>query len=240
MVTDEGMAAVATLQNLDTLIFGTQSPHVTDSGLAPFKALTKLTYLDLNFKKQSAITLSALSDLNALTELKTLLVYGIQQDDSVLNLSPLKNLENVSLNITGGLRDRDMACLADLKKLRWLQGIEGISDAGVVHIAGLTELDRIFFRGNRITDASLQILGGLPKMNSLSLEGDFSNEGLKTLERLQGLQNLRLTSVTPLDNKALEQLAEALPNLASLNGATPAAGTALSANSRPRARRAAN
>ncbi len=180
-MTDLGIAAIATMHDLESLNIMTTSTEITNAGVAELASLTKLKHLDLFFNKRSNITLSAISQLNALTSLTYLQVYGVHQDDSVLDLSGLLNLDTVAILVEGGMHDEDLACFSGLENLRWLQSVTGITDAGVAHIAKLKKLDRLGIGGEGLTDAALEQLKGLTSMDTLNIEGSFTDSGIQHL-----------------------------------------------------------
>jgi beta-lactamase regulating signal transducer with metallopeptidase domain len=216
-ITDDGLAAISGLRELTSFSLLTGSEDITDAGVSKLAALNKLKTLSLSFSKRSGITLSALTQLNALTPLTNLDIKSAHQDGSVLDLSPLRDLRIASFYIFGGLHDEDLVCFSGMKNLRWLQGLNGITDAGVAHIAGMTQLDRLGIGGEGVTDAALAQLKGLQALDTLSVEGDFTDAGLRALYGLKGLHWLTLQSETPLSDASQERLIAALPNLTSYN-----------------------
>jgi beta-lactamase regulating signal transducer with metallopeptidase domain len=222
-ITDLGVGAVAGMRNLESLSLFSQSQELTNEGVATLANLSRLNYLAVGFNKRANVTLSALSQLKSLTSLTYLQASGFHQDDSVLDLSTLENLTYVAINIYGGMRDEDLVCLSELKNLRWLQGVQDISDAGAAHIAKMTNLDRLNIRGEGLTDAALEQFQNLTAMDMLTVEGSFTDSGLQKLRALQGLHFLTVASDPPLSQDAQERLIFALPNLTVYNQ-SPLAG----------------
>ncbi len=216
-ITDTGLTAIGSLSNLESLSIMTGSKEVTNIGVGELAHLKKLRNLSLNLNRKSGVTLAALTRLNSLTALTDLKVYGINQDDSVLDLSPMVALEKVSLNVEGGMRDEDVACFSGMSKLQWLGELSGISDAGVAHIAGLTQLVRLYTKGEALTDAALLQLKGMNALDSLGVTGDFTDAGLQELHALKGLHWLTVKSATPLSDASQERLVASLPNLTMYN-----------------------
>ena len=130
--TDAGMAHIAKLRNLRELYLAF-APQITNEGLAKLAAMKSLEHLSL--PRESKITVSGLSHLNSLSNLTHLKAYGINQDNSGLDISGLVNLEwlNISAKIGEGrdqlavLGDEDLECLAKLKRLEWLMVSTGKS-----------------------------------------------------------------------------------------------------------------
>jgi len=215
-MTDAGLESLSNLSELRELSLLTWSGNLTGDGVVSLGRLKKLRKLDLSLSK-SDVPLSALSGLNTLTNLTHLDVDGFQQDGSILDLSPLQRLKQVALNIEGGLRDDDVACLAGLEQLRWVRNLSGVSDAGVAHLAGLTRIERLGFSGHGVTDQSLASLRGMEVLDTLAVGGSFTDEGLRNLASLKCLHWLTVNSDTPLSGAAQERLVDSLPNLTLYN-----------------------
>ncbi len=87
-----------------------------------------------------------------------------------------------------------------------------VTDAGLVHLKALTEIEVLDLTGTQVTDAGLVHLKALKNLQGLDLSGtqvtDIGLEGLKTLSKLQYL-GLVFTQVT---DEGLMKLQQALPN----------------------------
>ena len=87
-----------------------------------------------------------------------------------------------------------------------------VTDAGLAHIKGLTNLKRLFLGLTKVTDAGLVHLKGLTNLEELALNrSGVAGPGLAHLKGLTKLKylNLRDTNVTDASVKKLQQ---ALPN----------------------------
>jgi serine/threonine protein kinase len=84
----------------------------------------------------------------------------------------------------------DLACLQELSELiglRWVSMPNGITDAGLVHLAGFS-LDHLTLVGCSITPAGWAHLANLSRLCSLDLTGaDITGFGMDQLDRLGGL-----------------------------------------------------
>ena len=117
------------------------------------------------------------------------------------------------------------AGLEHLKGLTELRGLSlmrtRVTDAGLEHLKGLTKLQRLSLMRTRVTDTGLEHLKGLTKLQSLSLRGtQITDAGLKHLTALSGLQELILgggiaISRTQITDAGLEHL-KALSGLQTL------------------------
>jgi len=216
-ITDEGMPHIAALSHLKGLLLAS-APGVTNDGLAKLGALKSLQTLSLPSK--SEVTLSGLNHLNALADLRYLKASGIEPPgygEGPMDLSGLTRLEQLSLP---PVRDQDLACLAGLERLKWLQmgsALNAISDAGMAYLRGLRSLERLSIGGDRITDKGLACLANLKTLNFIQIKGNFSDRGLRHLEGLGGLGLLRIDSGTWVSSAAIKRLRERLPNLTTFN-----------------------
>ena len=58
-----------------------------------------------------------------------------------------------------------------------------VTDDGLVHLAGMTELRRLYLKNTRITDSGLEHLKGLTKLNQLDLRSTkVTDVGVKKLQ----------------------------------------------------------
>ena len=96
-----------------------------------------------------------------------------------------------------------MLSLLALKRAR---PVAPISDAGLVHLQGLTNLVTLHVSGERVTDAGLEHLQGLTGLLSLTLDGTgVTDAGLKHLQGLTRLLSLNLPN-TGISDAGLEHL----------------------------------
>lgn len=233
-VTDEGIVSLTKLTNLQELKL-TFCPKFTDKGLLKIANMKNLKKLSMTFAtydnpKQTYATISGLACLNALTNLKSLVLTGVIQDGSGLNLSNLKNLE--SLHITCKVtsmqkrgvsvfpiyqlfNDQDLACLENLKNLRSLSlsGSDSITDKGLMHLKNLTNLEYLTLSEASLTDEGLAYLKNMKKLNYLSIGGSFTEYGLQNLKELKALESLYLHPDSAIPNRAVKELKNSLPFL---------------------------
>lgn len=237
-ITDEGMRHVAKLTNLKKLmLFGCE--NVTNEGLAQLTTLKSLRDLYIT---DSKITIGGLSYLNEMPELYKLDLFDIEQDHSGLNISGLTNLEELGLSlkiervdrennllITQKITGADLVCLAKLKRLRWLQGINGVTDTGLKKMSGLTNMERLGFGATGLTDDGLKCLANMKNLDLLHINNKYpakasgaggrilTDEGLRYLEGLKMLTYLQIDSDNNFSAAAIQRLRRGLPNLYALN-----------------------
>lgn len=95
----------------------------------------------------------------------------------------------------GQATDDGLRIIGTLKHLRilYLWACPDVTDAGIIHLANLSDLEKIAITNSRIGDDSLGLLGSRPKMQAMLLQfNQFSDNGLA---RLKGCDHLRTLSL---------------------------------------------
>lgn len=112
-------------------------------------------------------------------------------DDGLKWLEPLNELEDLTLGSTShpmsGVTDAGLVHFAGLKRLKTL-GLSGtsVTDAGLEHLLVLENLEQVDLSDNRITDRGLSVLARLPRLKVLLLEGtDVSERAIRRLQHSQ-------------------------------------------------------
>ncbi len=103
--------------------------------------------------------------------------------------------------------------LARLNHLSYATSDTGLSDACLIPIQGLRQLQELDLAGNRITDAGTALIAGMPELESLDLTAtEVGDAGLVHLQTLKKLKRLSLggTRVTPQGARALQSALPAL------------------------------
>lgn len=225
-ITDEGISQVAKLTNLRELtLFG--CTEITNEALAKISTLKHLERLSINVCPK--VTIAGISYLNAIPGLIELDAQGMEQDNSILNISKLTKLEKLFLipkiKVAGDhiirepVRDQDLQCLANLKNLKNFQigNVGQISDSGMAHLAGLTNLEILIISGRDLTDDGLKYLANMKKLGRLIISGGkFTDKGLRHLEGLKSLGAIELEGESNFTVAGLRRLRAELPNLALL------------------------
>lgn len=147
------------------------NPQVKDADLQGIEELTELRQLELNDSQITGEGLQLLKGLKRLVALRLFCGKKIT-DKAVENIADLKQL-----------RELDLRVLDDGQ-------YEQLTDAGVEHLKGLTELQKLSLSGHIITDAALKYLKGMKKLEYLDLNVNKKITG-SGLEYVNGLGKLR-------------------------------------------------
>lgn len=134
---------------------------------------------------------------------------------SVRALAQNDERKEVSFYLQGAaIKDADIAPVAQVPKVAYLHlGKTGITDAGMVHLKGLAELEQLHLEGTRIGDSGLANLKDLKKLTYLNLYNTgVSDAGLAHLAGLTALKNLYLWQ-TKVTGAGVAKLKQALPNV---------------------------
>ena len=121
----------------------------------------------------------------------------------VLPLAQNTNLLHVeSVSVAKDINDEHLALLEPLApQLAWLYlNKTNITDAGLKHLSGLTQLRRLHLANTAITDAGVKQLAGLENLETLNIYGTKVSTGvLETLAKLPKLKKVFLyaTDVEP-------------------------------------------
>lgn len=191
------------------------SSKAGDSAIALLKGFKELKYLKLD---QSDVTDEGLAHLKSLPKLTDLHIFrAYVSDEGLKHVGALSELTSLDIkpSIVQGLpefTDAGMAHLGGLKKLESLDVRNcRIGDAGLTHLKGLVNLRELRvgdgFDDAPITDASLPVIGGLAKLETLNLNRTaVTDSGLKHPAGLRELKVLSL-SKCPVGDAGMEHLA---------------------------------
>ncbi len=142
------------------------------------------------------------------------------------NQQPDGPVVSVDLSDNQKLKDDDLKLLSSFPDLRELH-LHGttITDAGLKHLAGLTNLTYLGLIGaENITDEGLKELVGLQKLEELRIGNTgITDAGLKELAKLKNLKMVGLIG-TPVTEEGLKEFSEALPDMHHNRGAEAMGG----------------
>jgi len=216
-ITDAGMEKLSECACLKALSL--QYCPITDKGLAQLAKLKSLTRLRI-YKTQ--VTGDGLAVLKELPFLKDLTLDHMNLGETgIAQLAGLKSLERLNLAYLDiGIRNEDLAHLADLTSLKFLDirlrdvSESSITNNGLVHLSNLTNLEFLRVSGNKkITDAGLKHLSNLKNIELLWFYNcPITDAGLKHLEGLTSLRTLVLWK-SQVTEKGMAWLKKKIPRL---------------------------
>lgn len=177
-LTDDGLASLANLTNLETLSL--RRTDITGVGFKQLTGLKKLQNLELN---DTFVTDDGLEQIGAIESLQLLQIARTN-----ITSAGLKHLAKLE-----GLKELDLTDTA-------------VDDEGLRPLSGLTTLESLQLRRTRVTDEGLLQLDTLRNLETLNLsETKVTDAGLPHLYRLKKLQSL-YTSDTAVTQDALDKL----------------------------------
>lgn len=227
--TPQGIERLACLDHLETLTLG--SSGLCDDSLKALNGLSNLR--DLTLMCDGELTLSDLNALNSLSDLESLSVCDVNPDERPWDLSGLKNLRRLSINVRHDPTKADGAYrlgsnVLDPGNLAWLSGLTrletfslhgvGMDDAGFAYLAPLTDLKHLYVTGSPdLTDEALGYLAHMHRLDSLTIwSSQITTSGIGHLCSLETLHSVHICSAGRLSGQAVVHLRMELPLLQSL------------------------
>lgn len=134
---------------------------------------------------------------------------GRRFDAAVIKrISDLTSLEEIDARHCIRMRDVDLMNFADLKNLRKLKLPAGISDAGVLHLSGQTELTQLLFQDAAITAAGMQHLKLMTNLEELGFWRCtlLTDEGFDHVTKMTSLKRLDLRRCAKLTDGTLKRI----------------------------------
>ncbi|HUQ90614.1 MAG TPA: hypothetical protein VM120_02960 [Bryobacteraceae bacterium] len=225
-ITDVGLSHIAGLRRLKKLnLAGT---GISDAGIEVLRGLTELEELNLYRTKVSNAGLDGLRGLKKLLEADVR--YSRVTPAGVESLRaglPSVRVLYTEQAASSAMTDAQLAKLPRDSRTLNLEGAQ-ISDAGLRHVARLTNLEELNLSNTSVSDAGLAHLAGLQKLRKVVLantyvEGEglahlksvadldvhgspLTNGAVSVLAGLTGLRRLSLASTDISDGAALDQL----------------------------------
>jgi Leucine-rich repeat (LRR) protein len=203
---DMTLATVGKLPNLTALKH--RSTAVTDSGLADLAASQSLESL---LMQDFAITSAAGRDLAKLGKLSSLEIFRCQGfgSEGVLALAGMR-LARLTLRDLPDIGDSALAVLAELPHLKrlYLHELASLGDEGLRHLASAQELEVLdIWSAPRMTDATVQLIAGLPNLKELSIrETGVTEASVGAIASMPTLQSLTFKDNGPLSAENREKL----------------------------------
>lgn len=209
-LSDDSLVGLESLGRLKS--FAIWSDQITDHGLTSIGGLRQLESLSVSVN----VTRRGLNELSGFTRLRTLDVRSSASpsggvDEIPLKLSALTNLQTLSLHNLS-LRDGDLASLADMRHLDWLVLDGRFTENGLQPLGGLAELRLLDVTGiSCVNGDGLVHLGGLKKLEDLTLGGQITDAALTRLPPLPSLWSLRIVTDEAIRPETLARLKQILP-----------------------------
>lgn len=188
LVTDKGVKQLGTQNQLESL--GLSGTQITDASVQQLASLKRLKFLDLS---STRVTGGGIQTLGGLKQLRTLRLESTRTSDECLALiATLPNLWQLDLKDTR-VTDHGLAALSRCKNLRSLDvsrsfdaSLPSVSDVGAKLISRIKTLVYLDLSEQDLTDAGLEHLASMPKLEQLYLghsKPKFSAKGLEQFTR---------------------------------------------------------
>ena len=210
-ISDEGMPPLGAMPRLRVLSLWCH--RITGSCLEPLRGSRSLEKLQVSVSPLSA---AGFENIGAITNLKDL--YFNQVDVSDRNLLDLRNLTGLtSLTLhrnQSKITDAGLVHLSGMTRLEWLD-LTGckITGRGLASLKEMKQLKRLCLGWTQVDDVGLEVIAGFPQLEILELHQTRVTDA--GLVHLRGLKNLRKLSVmyTAVTPQAVDELKKAIPTL---------------------------
>ncbi len=203
-----GMPYVANLPALQGLKH--LSSAVNDSGmesLSKAKGLETLEIQNFNLTSRSG------EFIRRLEKLTSLIIFGCGDfDSSALNAMKGMNLGRLTLRDLPSLDDTGMEAFRELPSLKrlYLYGLSSVSDAGMMNLVYLKDLDTLDIQLISITDKAMESISKLENLKTLSIKAtEISDASLDLLLKMPKLENLTITDNASVTPAGLQKLKDA-------------------------------
>jgi len=166
VATDDGFITLSESKSIEH-IWGRECPNFSSRGFIAFSKMPALRGLGIGLKNVDAQALSKLSEFAALRELTPI---GIQ-DDGFRHIGLCPKLERLTCMYCRDTSDVATEHIARLQLKCYYAGLTKITDRSLEILGRMTSLEQVEFYGTRgITDAGLVFLAGLPRLSEVSLD----------------------------------------------------------------------
>lgn len=208
-VSDDQFQVVSQLRGLESLYIQ-DTDRLTDRAFTHLAGLKHLQVIAADGNDQ--LTDAALRELRPLTQLRDLTLVDNTRitDQGLSHLRGMKQLENLEIGTSPGWSETTFFS----PSLKISSGLQpnteriDVTDAGLRHLSGLTELLFLRLSGTKISDAGLAQLQQLKQLRTLDLSHtDITKAGIEQLRGCSQLEWLKLNLCFAIDDKALEQVA---------------------------------
>jgi len=206
-VTDAGLVHLRNLSSLERLSL--ESTGISGKGFSSIADTTSINTLWLN---HSDITDEGLKHIAKLKSLERLfLVNTAISDTGIEHISRLKALKELNLGTSGVSKMKlSGAALSHMAKLTSLESLrlpDGITDADLAKLEGLTGLKRLDIGRMQLTGAGIQTLKEFKSLVYLQFPQGINDEDLAAIKGLNSLEELWIQN-SPITNKGLSYLSD--------------------------------
>jgi len=210
-ISDEGMPPLGAMPRLRVLSLWCH--RITGSCLKPLRGSRSLEELQFYGSPLSA---AGFENIGAITNLKDLYFNQVDiSDRNLLDLRNLTGLTRLTLDYNQSkITDAGLVHLSGMTRLEWLD-LTGckITGRGLASLQEMKQLKRLCLGWTQVDDIGLEVIAGFPKLESLELhQTRVTDAGLVHLRDLKNLRKLSVigTAVTP---QAVDELKKAIPTL---------------------------
>ncbi|MGB7348095.1 MAG: hypothetical protein WBD20_27970 [Pirellulaceae bacterium] len=187
----EILSGLQKLTRLKTL--GLSLVPLDDDDLQMLDGLENLEYLSLDNTKITGIGFAYLKDLPKLGRM-TIMMNTRQAKPNLRGLASLKNLNRIQV-FGYGFEPKDFYPIADCRSLRHVVLSEGtIDDSVAARFSRMPNLRSLNWFDSTISDHGASDLAKLSQLQSLSVAGDITAEGVKEFVKLPNLTSIFIRS----------------------------------------------
>jgi len=217
-MTDEGLGYLSSLPSLNHLILG---GRFTNDAALYLKDVSSLRILSLGImsmgRRPNNQQLSikevfndrGMKNVSKLTQLEHFQAHWMERitDNGIAYLKDMPSLKSVDI-WHAKVTDRAATDLAQMQTLENLD-VGGLTNEGLKNISTLQKMKHLRIKshpGFRFNDESLGYISKLKSLESLSIGGDFSDNGMKRIAANLNLKILHISGAEKLTNKGLAEL----------------------------------
>jgi hypothetical protein len=164
---DEGFEALSRSTTLEGF-WGRECPNFGSRGFVAFSRMPALRSLGIGCANVDDTALATLPTFPALRELTPIQV----QDAGFRHIGQCERLERLTCMYCRDTTDAATSYIADLRLEYYYAGLTRITDRSLEILGGMPTLEQIeFYECNGITDAGLVFLARLPRLREVHLDG---------------------------------------------------------------------
>jgi hypothetical protein len=167
VATDDGFAALAKSQTIEG-IWGRVCPNFGSRGFVAFSRMPSLRRLGIGCKNVDDAALATLPEFPALRELTPIDF----QDDGFRHIARCRNLERLTCMYCRETGDAATGHIRNLPIKYYYAGLTRITDRSLEILGGMESLEQVdLYECLKVTDAGLPFLARLPRLREVHLDG---------------------------------------------------------------------